>query len=67
MATVPFSKVRERMMFDPEFRKEYDALGEEFAFIEAMIEALTQVDGTDGTSLVHPLLKLSGARGLESH
>ena len=44
MATVPFSKVRERMMADPEFRKEYDALGDEFALIEAMVEARTQAN-----------------------
>lgn len=46
MATVPFSKVRERMMADPEFRKEYDALEEEFALVEAMIEARTQAKMT---------------------
>jgi DNA-binding XRE family transcriptional regulator len=34
------------MMADPEFRKEYDALGEEFALIEAMIEARTQANMT---------------------
>ncbi len=46
MATVPFSKIRERMMADPEFRKEYGALEEEFALIEAMIEARTQANMT---------------------
>lgn len=46
MATVPFSKVRERMMADPEFREEYHALEEEFALIEAMIEARTQANMT---------------------
>lgn len=46
MATVPFSKVRERMMADPEFRKEFDALDEEFVLIEAMIEARTQANMT---------------------
>jgi predicted XRE-type DNA-binding protein len=46
MATVPFNKVRGRMMADPEFRKEYDALGEKFALIEAMGEARTQANMT---------------------
>ncbi len=46
MATVPFGRVRERMMADPEFRKEYDALGEEYALIEAMIEARTPANMT---------------------
>lgn len=46
MATVPFNKVRGRMMADPEFRKEYDALGEKFALIEAMVEARTQANMT---------------------
>ena len=44
MATIPFSKARERMMADPEFRQEYDALEEEFALIEAMIGARTQAN-----------------------
>ena len=39
MTTVPFSKVRDRMMADPEFRKEYDALEGEFALVEAMAVA----------------------------
>lgn len=46
MATVPFSKLRERMMADPEFRKEYDGLEEEFALIEALIEARTHANMT---------------------
>lgn len=46
MATVPFSKVRDRMMADPEFRKEYDALEGEFALVEAMVEARTQANMT---------------------
>lgn len=46
MATVPFGEVRERMMADPEFKKEYDALEEEFALVEAMIEARVQANMT---------------------
>ncbi len=47
MATVPFSKARERMMADPEFRKEYDALEEEFAFIEAITDAEASQNASD--------------------
>jgi transcriptional regulator with XRE-family HTH domain len=46
MARIPFSVVRERMMTDPEFRTEYDALEEEFALVEAMIEARAQANMT---------------------
>lgn len=46
MARIPYSVVRERMMADPEFRKEYDALEEEFSLIEAMIDARTQANMT---------------------
>ena len=42
MATIPFSRVRERMMADPEFRKEYESLEEEYALVEAMIAARTR-------------------------
>jgi len=36
---IPFSKTREKLIADPEFRKEYDALGDEFALIEQAIAA----------------------------
>ncbi len=59
MATVPFSKVRERMMADPEFRKEYDSLDEEFALIEVMIDArikanMTQADVAKAMGVSQP-------------
>jgi len=39
MATIPFAQVRERLMADPEFKKEYDALEDEFALVASMIDA----------------------------
>jgi len=47
MATIPFSKARERMMADPEFRKEYDALEEEFALIEAIADVEASQNALD--------------------
>ena len=49
MATIPFRDTRDRLMADPEFKREYDALEEEFSLIKAMIRAraragLTQTD-----------------------
>ncbi len=43
---IPFSVTREKLMADPEFRKEYDALEEEFAFIGQAISARTQAGKT---------------------
>lgn len=59
MATIPSSIVREQMMADPEFRKEYDALEEEFSLIEAMIEArsranMTQADVAKAMGVTQP-------------
>jgi len=37
--TIPFREARDRWMQDPEFKREYDALDEEFAILEACIVA----------------------------
>ncbi len=44
--TIPFSKTREKLMADPEFRKEYDALGDEFALISQAIAARARAGKT---------------------
>lgn len=44
--TVPFAKTREKLMANPEFRKEYDALGDEFALIEQAIAARARAGKT---------------------
>lgn len=36
---IPFDRVRREMMKDPEFRREYDALADEFALIEQAVAA----------------------------
>ncbi len=36
---IPFDRVRREMMKDPKFRREYDALADEFALIEQTITA----------------------------
>ena len=40
--SIPFSKLKNRWLKDPEFRKEYEALDEEFALARALIEARTK-------------------------
>lgn len=68
MARVPFSQVRERLMADPEFRKEYDALEEEFALIGAMLDArqkagLTQAQVAERMGVKQPVVaKIEGGK-----
>ncbi|ANV98346.1 transcriptional regulator [Helicobacter enhydrae] len=38
MATIKFSEVKKELMQNPEFKKEYEALGDEFNAIEALID-----------------------------
>ena len=40
--SIPFSKLKKRWLRDPEFRKEYEALGEEFALARSLIAARTK-------------------------
>ncbi len=44
--TIPFDRTREKLMADPEFRKEYDALEEEFSLISQAIAARTRAGKT---------------------
>lgn len=44
--TIPFSRTRGTLMDDPGFRKEYDALGDEFALISQAIAARTRAGKT---------------------
>lgn len=68
MARIPFSQVRKRMMADPEFKKEYDALEDEFALIAAMIDArsragLTQAQVAERMGVKQPVVaKLEGGK-----
>ena len=39
MSTISFNKAFEKMMQDPEFKKEYEALEPEFALKKQLIEA----------------------------
>lgn len=43
---IPFSRTRGKLMDDPEFRKEYDALGDEFALISQAVAARTRAGKT---------------------
>jgi DNA-binding XRE family transcriptional regulator len=43
---IPFTKTREKLMANPEFRKEYDALEDEFALIAQAIAARTRAGKT---------------------
>ncbi len=36
---IPFEETRERLMQDPEFRREFDALEDEFALLRTMLDA----------------------------
>ena len=44
--TIPFEATREKLMADPEFRKEYDALEEEFSLISQAIAARVRAGKT---------------------
>jgi len=61
MARVPSSQVHERMMANPEYRREYDALEEEFALIAAMLDArqksgLTQAQVAERMGVKQPVV-----------
>ena len=43
---VPFSRVRDQLMQNPEFRREYDALEDEFSLIRQVIAARTKAGKT---------------------
>ncbi len=43
---IPFDRVRKEMMKDPEFRREYDALADEFALIGQAIAARVRAGKT---------------------
>jgi len=61
MAGIPLSQVRARMMADPEFRKKYEALEEEFALIAALIDVrskagLTQAQVAERMGVKQPVV-----------
>ena len=39
MPTIPYETVRDQLMADPDFKREYDALEEEFAMLARAIDA----------------------------
>jgi DNA-binding XRE family transcriptional regulator len=43
---IPFDRVRKEMMKDPEFRREYDALADEFALIGQAVAARVRAGKT---------------------
>jgi DNA-binding XRE family transcriptional regulator len=43
---IPFDRVRKEMMQDPEFRREYDALADEFALIGQAVAARVRAGKT---------------------
>ena len=69
MTFVPFSRVRNKMMSDPEFVKAYHELDEEFDLLKAMIDArkaagLTQSEVAEkmGTSQAQ-IVRLESGKG----
>jgi len=69
---IPFEKLSKEWMKDPEFRKEYDALEEEFALASAIIEAriksgLTQKEIAERMKTTQPFIaRMEGGRQLPS-
>lgn len=66
MASVNFRKTLEKELKDPEFKREYDALEDEFKAIEALIDARTAAGLTQAQLAQKMGIKQSAVAHIES-